>query len=151
MMFLIHILKSIQLKKVSLQEFANLLYIIHVSRGVEISMAGSIVSQLMYTIHQDITATLYFLPNTFISFLLPLAWSALVMVPIIFPNPPDEVLLSSSVKDQSGSILFNHSQDGIFPIYSFCTLLMKAMLKILCIDTLISSQFQPFRPSYKFS
>ena len=95
--------------------------------------------------------TLYFLPNTFISFLLPLAWSALVMVPIIFPNPPDEVLLSSSVKDQSGSILFNHSQDGIFPIYSFCTLLMKAMLKILCIDTLISSQFQPFRPSYKFS
>ena len=43
MMFLIHILKSIQLKKVSLQEFANLLYIIHVSRGGEISMAGSIV------------------------------------------------------------------------------------------------------------
>ena len=43
MMFLMHILKSIQLKKVSLQEFANLNYIIHVSRGVEISMAGSIV------------------------------------------------------------------------------------------------------------
>ena len=43
MLFLIHILKSIQLKKVSLQEFMNLNYIIHVSRGVEISMAGSIV------------------------------------------------------------------------------------------------------------
>ena len=43
MMFLIHILKSIQLKKVSLQEFTNLNYIIHVTRGVEISMAGSIV------------------------------------------------------------------------------------------------------------